>query len=149
MRRKLHCRVLSSNRQYHAHLVTGPPALRDDLGHLVHLSLRTAECPEPLLRKLSRALVLAVAEKFDDAALVWGETAFVLRSVCAQIMCHAFQDSSLNVPRNFLDNVPDECGPLAEVTLHARHTRLGLAWGDFLFIRRSRQRIARVLCLAV
>jgi len=52
-------------------LVTSPPALSDDLGHLVHLSLRTAERPEPPLRELSRALVLAVAEKFDDTALVW------------------------------------------------------------------------------
>jgi len=54
-------------------LVTRPPALGDDLGHLVHLSLRTAEGTEPLLRQLSRALVLAVAQKFDHTALVWGE----------------------------------------------------------------------------
>lgn len=53
--------------------MTGSPAVGDDLGHLVHLSLRTAECAEPLLRELTGALVLAVAEKFDDTALVWGE----------------------------------------------------------------------------
>lgn len=56
-----------------SHLVTSPPALGDHLGHLVHLSLRTTECPEPLLRKLSRALVLAVAEQLDNTALVWCE----------------------------------------------------------------------------
>jgi hypothetical protein len=55
-------------------LVTSPPALGNDLGHLVHLSLRTPERPEPLLRQLPRALVLAVPQEFDDAALVGGET---------------------------------------------------------------------------
>lgn len=50
------------------------PALRDDLGHLVNLSLRTAEGPKSLLGKLARTLVLAVTEKFDDTALVRGET---------------------------------------------------------------------------
>ena len=63
-------------RQPHAApLVTRSPALRDDLGHLIHLSLRTAERPQSLLRELSRTLVLAVAEKFDDAAFVRRETA--------------------------------------------------------------------------
>lgn len=47
-----------------------PPALSDDLGHLIHLSLRALEGAEPLLRQLPRALVLGVAQQFDDAALV-------------------------------------------------------------------------------
>nr|POE51562.1 hypothetical protein CFP56_25769 [Quercus suber] len=55
-------------------LVTQPSALGDDFGHLVHLSLRTTECPEPLLREFSRTLVLAVTEQFNHAAFVWGET---------------------------------------------------------------------------
>jgi hypothetical protein len=53
--------------------VTRSPALRNDFGHVVNLSLRTPEGPEPLLRQLSRALVLAIAQEFDDAALVWCE----------------------------------------------------------------------------
>ena len=57
-----------------ARLVTCSPALSDDLGHLVDLSLGTAEGSESLLRELTGALVLAVTEEFDDTALVWGET---------------------------------------------------------------------------
>merc|ERR1712217_123481 len=91
-----------------ASLVTSPPGLGDDLGHLVDLSLATAECAESLLRQLPRALVLAVAEQFDHTALVW---------------CKA---------GNLLDDVPDECGPLAEVTFHARDSRLRLAGSDFV-----------------
>ena len=53
--------------------VTRSPALSNDLGHLVHLSLRTSECAESLLRQLPRALVLAVAKQFYDATLVWCE----------------------------------------------------------------------------
>jgi hypothetical protein len=48
-------------------------ALGDDAGHLVDLSLAAAEGAEPLLRELARALVLGVAEEFDNAALVGGE----------------------------------------------------------------------------
>ena len=48
-------------------------ALGDDAGHLVNLSLATAEGTEPLLRELARTLVLGVAEEFDNAALVGGE----------------------------------------------------------------------------
>lgn len=54
--------------------MTGPPALGNDLGHLIDLSLRTAESTESLLRKLAGTLVLAVTEEFDDAALVWSKT---------------------------------------------------------------------------
>ena len=55
-------------------LMTRSPALSNDLGHLIHLSLRTAERPQSLLRELPCALVLAVAEKFDNTTLVRGET---------------------------------------------------------------------------
>jgi len=57
----------------HQRLVASPPALSDDTGHLVDLSLRTAEGAEPLLRELAGTLVLGVTEEFDDAALVRGE----------------------------------------------------------------------------
>ena len=63
----------------------------------------------PSLGELSRALVLAVAEQFDDAALVGSEA------------------------RDFLDHVADEGGALAEVTFHARHARGWLARRDFLY----------------
>ena len=63
----------------------------------------------PLLGELSRALVLAVAEQLDDAALVWCEAG------------------------NFSDDVADECSALAQVSLHARDTRSRLARGDFLY----------------
>lgn len=63
--------------------MTGPPALRDDLGHLVDLSLGTAEGTESLLGQLSRALVLGVTEEFDDTALVWGEAVEGVKLVCA------------------------------------------------------------------
>ena len=52
-------------------LMTRSPALRNNLGHLVYLSLRTSEGTKPLLRKLPRALVFAVAEKFDNSTFVW------------------------------------------------------------------------------
>ena len=68
------------------HLVTSPPRLGNDLGHLVHLSLRTAKRTESLLRQLARALVLAVPQQFDDAALIWGKA------------------------RDFADNLADELG---------------------------------------
>ena len=53
--------------------MAGTLALGDDAGHLVDLSLATAEGAEPLLGELARALVLRVAEEFDDATLVGGE----------------------------------------------------------------------------
>ena len=70
--------------------MTSSPGLGDDLGHLVNLSLCTAEGTKlslvsvlrikqkgvmsySSLRELSGALVLAVTEEFDDTALVWGE----------------------------------------------------------------------------
>lgn len=53
--------------------MAGTLALGDDASHLVDLSLATAEGAEPLLGELARALVLGVAEEFDDATLVGGE----------------------------------------------------------------------------
>lgn len=53
--------------------MAGTLALGDDAGHLVDLSLATAEGAEPLLRELTGALVLGVAEEFDNATLVGGE----------------------------------------------------------------------------
>lgn len=63
-------------------LLTGSLALSDDIGHLVNLALRTAESSESLLCKLASTLVLAVAEKFDNAALVWCEAVGAYVSIC-------------------------------------------------------------------
>lgn len=68
-------------------LVANSPALSDDLGHLVDLSLRTAESTESLLCKLAGTLVLAVAEKFDDAALVWCEAIGMKLVSCPVLSC--------------------------------------------------------------
>jgi hypothetical protein len=38
------------------------------------------------------------------------------------------------VPRNFLDDIPNESSPLAKVALHARDTGLWLVRGDLLYI---------------
>lgn len=64
---------LSHGHQSDKRLVASTLALGDDAGHLVNLSLATAEGTEPLLRELARTLVLGVAEEFDNAALVGGE----------------------------------------------------------------------------
>ena len=64
---------LSHGHQSNKRLVASTLALGDDAGHLVNLSLATAEGTEPLLSELARALVLGVAEEFDDATLVGGE----------------------------------------------------------------------------
>ena len=45
------------------------PGLSDDASELVDLSLGAAEGTEAPLRELAGALVLAVAEQFDNAAL--------------------------------------------------------------------------------
>lgn len=39
----------------------------------------------------------------------------------------------LCIPGNLLHDVPDECGPLAQVAFHARDSRLRLAGSDFLY----------------
>jgi len=58
------------------HLVSsGTAGLGDDALELIDLGLGAAERTKTLLCQLAGALVLAVAEEFDDAALVWGEAA--------------------------------------------------------------------------
>ena len=117
--------------------MTSSPALGDDLGHLVHLSLRTAESSESLLCELACALVLAVTEEFDDAALVWGEAVgrkmLVSWSLGAVHIEKSWTAARISdVPRDLLHNITDKSSALAEMSLHARHTRLWGAWCDFL-----------------
>lgn len=120
--------------------MTGSPALSDDLCHLVDLALGTAESSESLLCELAGALVLAVSEEFDNAALVWCE-AVGGEEACQCLFIRGIGRSSdgrglacmeSDIPRDLLDNIPDESSALAEVTLHARHARLHCAGGDFL-----------------
>ena len=58
------------------HLVTSSSGLSDHALQLINLRLGTAKGTEPLLRKLTGSLVLAVSEQFDDTALVWGKSVF-------------------------------------------------------------------------
>lgn len=53
--------------------MTGTARLGDDAGELLNLRLGAGEGSEPLLGELTGALVLAVAEEFDNAALVGSE----------------------------------------------------------------------------
>ena len=106
-----------------------PLALGDDIGHLVHLSLRAAECPESLLRQLSRTLILAVPEKFDDAAFVRCESSVPFESTSVR---RGEESLLLNVPRDLPHDLPHEGSPFAQMAFHARDTRLRLAWSQFL-----------------
>jgi len=133
--------------------VTGTLALGDDAGHLVDLSLATAEGAEPLLSELARALVLGVAEEFDDATLVGGEAVDAMLveswwwrgSQLARGQAIWEVVVGKGVPRNLLDNVPHESSALAEVALGARNTGLRLARGDLLYTRKPGQPVSFVL----
>jgi len=74
-------------------LVTSSPRLSNDTLQLIDLGLGTTESTEPLLGQLTRTLVLAVSEEFDNTALIWSKS------------------------RNLLDNLPNERSLLAQVTL--------------------------------
>lgn len=65
-------------------LVAGTASLGDDTLHLVDLALGTAERTQALLCQLAGTLILAVADKFDDAALVGSEA---VRSQSARSPC--------------------------------------------------------------
>jgi hypothetical protein len=62
------------NRTRSKHLMGSSAGLGDDSLELVNLGLSTAEGTETLLCELAGALVLAVAEEFDNATLVWGKS---------------------------------------------------------------------------
>jgi len=83
--------------------VTSPPGLGNDALELVHLLLGANKGAQLLLGELAGTLVLAVAEKFNNAALIGGEA------------------------RNFLDDGANKLGPLAEVTLGPPNTGLDYA----------------------
>jgi len=75
------------------YLVASSPGFSNHTLQLVDLRLGTTESTEPLLSQLTRTLVLAVSEEFDNTTLVWCET------------------------RNLLDNLSNKSSSLAEVTL--------------------------------
>jgi hypothetical protein len=90
-------------------LVPSTPRLNNDPLQLLDLGLGPPECPELPLGVLAGALVLAVAQQFDDAALVGRKTG--------------------NLP----DDSAHELGALAQLALPARGLGLGDARGGFLF----------------
>lgn len=71
----IHCFPLSPCHLifFQKHLVSRPPGLGNHALELVDLGLGAAKGAELLLGELAGALVLAVAQQFDDAALVGGE----------------------------------------------------------------------------
>lgn len=89
-------------------LVTSTARLSDDTLELVDLGLGTAEGTESLLSELTGTLVLGVAEQLDDSALVGGEAS------------------------NLLDNLANESGALAQVTLGSGNTGLDNTGGGFV-----------------
>lgn len=64
--------------------MTSTARLSNDIGELIDLSLGATEGTEPLLGELTGTLVLAVAEEFDNSALVWGKTDEQLEFNCTQ-----------------------------------------------------------------
>jgi hypothetical protein len=99
------------------HLVGGTAGLGDDTLELIDLGLSTAEGTKTLLCQLTGTLVLAVAEEFDNAALVWGEA----RRRKLEKLLRRSIERRCRIPRNLLDDLADESGALAQVTL-------GLGW---------------------
>lgn len=89
-------------------LVTRAASLGDDALELVDLLLGTAEGTESLLGELTGTLVLAVSEQLNDSALVGGKTS------------------------NLLDDLTDESGALAQVTLGPGDTGLDDTGSGFL-----------------
>lgn len=81
-------------------LVTSTAGLSDDALELVNLGLGTTEGTESLLGELTGTLVLGVAEQLNDSALVGGKAS------------------------NLLDDLTDESGALAQVTLGSGNTGL-------------------------
>jgi len=86
------------------------PRLGDDLCHLIHLSLGTAERTEPLLGELASTLILAVTEQFNDTTLIWRQSG--------------------DLPHNF----SDECRALADATFGAGNPGSWLAGCDLVSV---------------
>lgn len=100
---------LQSSPSFQRHdLVTSAAGLGDDAGELLNLRLGAGEGSEALLGELTGTLVLGVAEEFNDAALIGSEAS------------------------NLLDNVADESGALAQVTLGPADAGLGNASGGLV-----------------
>lgn len=88
-----------------------------------------------LLGKLASALVLIVAEQFNDAALVGSKTAEIplAPQIGATLLKVFNRNSSISgVPGNLLDELTDESSPLAEATLGTAHARLANTRGGLL-----------------
>jgi hypothetical protein len=126
-------------------LVTCSPRLDDDTVELVDLSLGAGEGAEPLLGQLPGALILAVAEQFDNAALVRGETSVNhLVSASSRPKYPSKKRGIVNSPGDFLDDLTHEGGTLAQLALAPRDLGLNDTGGGFLCP--TRQESASIVC---
>jgi len=120
------------------HLVTSSSALSNDTLELVDLGLSTTESTEPLLCELTGTLVLAVAEKFDDTTLIWGETVqrlqiSLLSPGVGPSRAATWAMDRVDLPSDLLDNLSDESSLCAQGTLASADSRLRHANLGFLF----------------
>lgn len=101
--------------------MTSTAGLGDDTLELINLGLGAAEGTKTLLCELAGTLVLGVAEQLNNAALVWGKASMMLEYYTKLIWadCH--------LPRNLLDDLANESGALAQVTLGLRWLSAGNA----------------------
>lgn len=97
-----------------------------------------------LLCELTGTLVLAVAEEFDNTALVWCES--IIEKVSHHSIFAPTQKTQLevpglrkdkNIPRNLLNNLSDESGTLAQMTLGSANSWFADSGLGFLYSREN------------
>ncbi len=113
--------------------MAGTAGLGDDTLELINLGLSTAEGTKTLLCELAGTLVLGVTEQLNDTALVWGKAVVWLVVVLA-VARPLWQQFWIRcrIPRNLLDDLANEGGALAQVTLGLRWPSAGNAGLGFL-----------------
>jgi hypothetical protein len=130
--------------------VTGTSRLSNDTLQLVDLRLGTTESTElfplsvssqftcsrmstyPLLRQLTCTLVLGVSEEFDNATLVWCKSVqSQLALIPTPISASHYQNG--DVPRNLLDDLPNEGSAFAQVPLSSADSWLDDSGLGFLY----------------
>jgi hypothetical protein len=75
----------------------------------------------PLLSQLPGTLILAVSEQFNDTTFIWCKT---VQMEPLENCSDGIDGKRQDIPRNLLDDLPDKCGPLAQVALGPRDTGL-------------------------
>ena len=74
-------------------MLSRPPRLCNDLGHLIDLGLSPSKCAEPLLGQFSGALVLTISEQFDNTTFVRCQTARQYALVVDHVSVHVKEGS--------------------------------------------------------